>query len=70
MRIDISSIQQGSDGEHTSAEDENPEYEETSDTDEDADLELEGQESEEQEPDPGFLVDPKPPQEEPERETR
>ena len=80
MRIDISSLQQGSDGEHTSAEDENPEEEETSlasDTDKDADQELEGQESEEQEPDPGedlfgagFLVDANPQQEEPERETR
>ena len=80
MRIDISSIQQGSDGEHTSAEDENPEEEETSlasDTDKDADQELEGQESEEQEPDlgeylfgAGFLGDPKTPQEEPEKETR
>ena len=71
-----------SDGEHTSAEDENPEEEETSlasDTDKDADQELEGQESEEQEPDPDededlfgacFLDDPKTPQEEPEKETR
>ena len=77
MRIDMSSLQQGSDGEHTSAEDENPEEEEPSDTDEDAELELEGQESEEQEPDPGedlfgagFFDDPKTPQEEPEKETR
>ena len=77
MRIDMSSLQQGSDGEHTSAEDENPEEEETSDTDKDADQELEGQESEEQEPDPGedlfgagFFDDPKTPQEEPEKETR
>ena len=75
MRISISSLQQGSDGEHTSAEDENPEEEETSDTDKDADQELEGQESEEQEPDPGedlfgtgFLDDPKMPQEKPEKE--
>ena len=77
MRIDMSSLQQGSDGEHTSAEDENPEEEETSDADKDADLELEGQESEEQEPDPGedlfgarFFDDPKTPQEEPDKETR
>ena len=82
MRIDMSSLQQGSDGEHTSAEDENPEEEETSlasDTDKDADQELEGQESEkqEQEPDHGedlfgaaFFDDPKTPQEEPEKETR
>lgn len=80
MRIDMSSLQQGSDGEHTSAEDENPEEEETSlasDTDKDADQELEGQESEEQEPDlgedlfgAGFFDDPKTPQEEPEKETR
>ena len=73
----MSSLQQGSDGEHASAEDENPEEEETSDTDKDADQELEGQESEEQESDPGedlfgagFLDDPKTPQEEPEKETR
>ena len=54
MRIESSFIQQGSDGEHTSAEDDNPEEERSDDfcsdfSDADADLDVEGQED--QEPD-------------------